>query len=94
MLEKEHFDIHDLIKWVDTQAVKCGKEDYKVIYQKFSRLLERLKEDRRRIFDERSMLEREPEMEIPNPPTAQRFKHKVKNFINIETYKELLRKQE
>lgn len=89
MLEQEHFDIHDLITWTEIQAVKCGRKDYKIIYQRFSRLLRRLKEDRRKIFDERFI---EPEPELPKPPRMQRFRHKVKNMLNFNAYKELVRK--
>lgn len=99
MLENEHFDINDLIAWTDSQAVRCDRNDYKVIYKKFSRLLTRLREDRRRIFDERSII-REPEMEnpippieiIPQPPKMQRVKHKIKTLVSLETYKNLLRR--
>lgn len=90
VLEQEHFDIHDLITWTEVQAVKCGRKDYKLIYQRFSRLLQRLKEDRRRIFDERFMEQKEPELEIPKPPKMQRFRHKVKKIIQLETYMDLL----
>lgn len=89
MLEQEHFDIHDLITWTEIQAVKCGRKDYKIIYQRFSRLLRRLKEDRRKIFDERFI---EPEPELPKPPRMQGFRHKVKNMLNFNAYKELVRK--
>jgi len=89
-LEKEHFDIHDMITWAEVQAVKCGKKDHKIIYQRFSQLLGRLKEDRRKIFDER-LIEQEPEM--PKPPRMQRFRHKLKNVANFDIYKELLRKK-
>lgn len=88
MLEKGHFDIHDLIAWTDSQAVKCGRKDYKVIYQKFSRLLARLREDRRKIFDERLIPQEEPELEIPKPVKMQRVRHKIKGMIS--TYKDLL----
>lgn len=88
MLEKGHFDIHDLIAWTDSQAVKCGREDYKIIYQKFSRLLARLKEDRRKIFDERLILQEEPELEIPKPPKMQMVRRKIRGVI--DTYKGLL----
>ncbi len=99
MLENEHFDINDLIAWTDSQAVRCDRNDYKVIYKKFSRLLTRLREDRRRIFDERSII-REPGMEnpippveiIPQPPKMQRVKHKIKTLVSLETYKNLLRR--
>ncbi len=100
MLEKEHFDINDLIAWTDSQAVRCDRNDYKVIYKKFSRLLTRLKEDRRRIFDERSIVGEKPESEISIPPVEiipqlpkiQRVKHKIKSLVSLETYKNLLRK--
>ena len=100
MLEKEHFDINDLITWTDMQAVRCERSDYRVIYKKFSRLLTRLREDRRRIFDERSLIREEPEMEtpipkveiIPKPPRSQRIKHKIKSAVSLETYKNLLKR--
>lgn len=100
MLEKEHFDINDLIAWTDLQAVRCDRRDYKIIYQKFSRLLSRLKEDRRRIFDERSIVGEKPEMEmsipqveiIPKPPKMQRVKHNIKRLTSLETYKNLLKR--
>ncbi len=100
MLENEHFDINDLIAWTDLQAVRCDRNDYKVIYKKFSRLLTRLKEDRRRIFDERSIVGEhvaipEPEVKveiIPQPPKMQRVKHKIKTLVSLETYKNLLKR--
>lgn len=92
-LEKEHFDIHDIITWTEVQAVKCEKKDHKIIYQKFSRLLNRLKEDRRKIFDERFMEPEEPKLEVPKPPGMQRIRHKLKNVANFGIYKELLRKR-
>lgn len=112
-MERGHFDIHDLINWAEIQVVKCKRKDYQVIYQKFLRFLKRLREDRRRIFDERyekpSEIEtkifeqprmpvyvepkKEPEMEIPEPPRVQRFKHKLKNVITFNVYKELLEKE-
>ncbi len=100
MLEKEHFDINDLISWTDLQAVRCDRRDYKVIYKKFSRLLTRLKEDRRRIFDERSIVGEHVEIPepgvkveiIPQPPKMQRIKHKIKSMVSLETYKNLLRR--
>jgi len=99
MLEGEHFDINDLIAWTELQAVKCDRRDYKIIYKKFSRLLTRLKEDRRRIFDEHSIVGETPEIEIPipkveiipQPPKMQRVKHKVKSLVSLETYKSLLK---
>lgn len=92
-LEQEHFDIHDLITWTDMQVVKCGRKDYRLIYQRFSRMLQRLKEDRRKIFDERFMEPKEDlEMEIPKPPRLQMLRNKIKDLIALETYKELLGK--
>lgn len=88
-LEQGHFDINDMITWSEVQAVKCGKNDHKLIYQRFSKLLRRLKEDRRKIFDERLI---EPEPEMSKPPRMQRIRHKLKNVANFEIYKELLRK--
>lgn len=91
-LEQEHFDINDMITWAEVRAVKCKRKDYKLIYQKFSRLLSRLKEDRRKIFDERFMEEKEQEMEVPKPPRMQRFRHKIKNIANFDLYKNLFGK--
>lgn len=89
-LEKEHFDIHDIITWAEVQAVKCKRGDYKIIYQRFSKMLRKLKEDRRKIFDERYI---EPEPEIPKPPKIQRIRHKLKNMTSFGIYRELLKRR-
>lgn len=73
-LEQGHFDIHDLINWTESQAVRCKREDYQVIYRKFSRLLKRLKEDRRRVFDEHyGKPKKESGMKIFKQPRTQSY---------------------